>query len=493
MSVALTGHVAAATGNTKAQGEAADENFDGVLPLKEKVSYLSTDMAGNLLYSSLGTYIMFFYTDVFGITAAAAGWILLIARIGDCISAPVWGSIVDHTKTKWGQSRPFFLWMAVPFALTVFLAFTAPDLPPAGKVVYATITYILAAGLVYTGIQTPITAILSNLTPDPAERVKANTFRLSGGLFGTFITAVCTLPLVNWAGKAITGETNQKVGFMFTFAVYGVIAVALLWFAFRNIREHNYDPKTQNPLPFKESLHAIKGNWPWITLIIAFVIFWIAQEDRMSVAVYYAKYNLNNENLATVLNGMQILGLITTFLIPPLSKKLGKAGKTDTMILGMVMAIVGQLLLLTASNSFALFVVFWAISILGAAMALAMPFAMLADTVDYGEWKNGIRAAGLLSAVGASFCIQFGSGLGNLIPSKIMAAAGYVANQQQTPEALNAIQFCFIWLPIIVYAICIFIMLFYRRFEKNEPAIRAALADRRAKADAAADAAAAVA
>lgn len=470
-----------------------ETEFNGVLPLKEKLAYMTSDMAGNLLYSSLGTYIMFFYTDVFGITAAAAGWILLVARIGDCISAPVWGSIVDHTKTKWGQARPFFLWMCVPFAVTVFLAFTAPDFPPAGKVVYATITYILAAGLVYTGIQTPITSILSNLTPDPAERVKANTFRLSGGLVGTFITAVCTIPLVNWAGKALTGATNQKIGFMFTFAVYGIIAIALLLFSFKNIREHNYDPKTQNPLPFKESLHAIKGNWPWIILIVAFVIFWVAQEDRMAMAVYYAKYNLNNENLATILNGMQILGLITTFLIPPLSKKLGKAGKTDTMILGMSMSIIGQLLLLTASHSFALFVVFWAISILGAAMALAMPFAMLADTVDYGEYKNGIRAAGLLSAVGASFCIQFGSGMGNLIPSKIMSAAGYVANAHQTQSALASIQFCFIWLPVIVYAICIVIMLFYRRFEKNEPMVRAELAKRRAAADAAVDAAAALA
>ncbi len=151
------------------------------LSVWEKTAYSFTDMAGNLLYVTISSYILYFYTDVFGISVGGAGLILLVARFFDAVSAPVWGSIVDHTHTKWGQSRPYFLWLAIPFAVATFLAFTAPNLHGTAKLWYAGFTYILAAGVVYTGIQTPITAILPSLTTNGQERINANTFRMCGG------------------------------------------------------------------------------------------------------------------------------------------------------------------------------------------------------------------------------------------------------------------------------------------------------------------------
>ena len=229
------------------------------LPLKEKISYSFTDMAGNLLYVTISSYIMYFYTDVFGIAASGAlgaATILLVARFADAISAVVWGSIVDHTNTKWGQSRPWFLWLCVPFAVTVFIAFTAPSLPNASmKFWYALITYILAAGAVYTGIQTPITAILPNLTSDPKERNVANTFRMAGGQIGSFITSALTIPLVGFFGAALGG--GAKTGFMVVTAIYGVIAIVLLVLAFKNLRERNFNPAATKPIPFKDSLRVI--------------------------------------------------------------------------------------------------------------------------------------------------------------------------------------------------------------------------------------------
>lgn len=146
--------------NTAKASNAGKDKANVKLSVWEKTAYSFTDMAGNLLYVTISSYILYFYTDVFGITAAGAGMILLVARFFDAISAPVWGSIVDHTHTKWGQSRPYFLWLAIPFAVATFLAFTAPGLHGSAKLWYAGFTYILAAGVVYTGIQTPITAIL---------------------------------------------------------------------------------------------------------------------------------------------------------------------------------------------------------------------------------------------------------------------------------------------------------------------------------------------
>ena len=124
---------------------------------------------------------------------------------------------------------------------------------------------------------------------------------------------------------------------------------------------------------------------------------------------------------------------------------------------------------------------FWTIGVIGAAIACGMPFGMLADTVDYGEWKTGIHAAGFLTAVGSAFCIQVGSGFGAFLPLQIMNANGYVANAQQSQQALNAISFCFIWLPVIVYAIVAAIMCFYRKYEKMEPMIKEEIAVRRAR------------
>ncbi|KRL22837.1 MFS transporter [Lentilactobacillus kisonensis] len=444
---------------------------DAKLPLLEKISYSFTDMAGNLLYVTISSYILYFYTDVFGISVAGAGIILLVARFADAISAPVWGSIVDHTHTKWGQSRPYFLWLAIPFAVATFLAFTAPNLHGTAKLWYAGFTYILAAGVVYTGIQTPITAILPNLTTNGQERIVASQFRMVGGAIGSFITSTFALPLVAFLGKG-----DDKVGFMWTMFIFGILAVILLALAFRNLRERTV--AETKPIPFKDSLKATKGNWPWVILVVSFVIFWVAQADRNGVSVYYAKYYLGNEQLTSVFNGLQVVGVIANICIPFIVKV---TNKTMTMIIGLIIGALGQAMMGFVGNNFALIVTGWIIGILGGGTAIAMPFAMLADTVDYGEWKTGIRAAGFLTAVGSAFCIQLGSGFGAFIPSKIMAAAGFVANKTQSASALASIHFCFIWLPIIIYAVVGAIMCFYFKYEKMEPAIKAELAARHAK------------
>lgn len=225
-------------------------------------------------------------------------------------------------------------------------------------------------------------------------------------------------------------------------------------------------------------MKATKGNWPWVILVVSFVIFWVAQADRNGVSVYYAKYYLGNEQLTSVFNGLQVVGVIANICIPFIVKV---TNKTMTMIIGLIIGALGQAMMGFVGNNFALIVTGWIIGILGGGTAIAMPFAMLADTVDYGEWKTGIRAAGFLTAVGSAFCIQLGSGFGAFIPSKIMAAAGFVANKTQSASALASIHFCFIWLPIIIYAVVGAIMCFYFKYEKMEPAIKAELAARHAK------------
>ncbi len=156
------------------------------IPLIKKVSYASADAAGQLVFAVISNYLLYFYTDVYGLSVGIAGTILLIARFVDAIDAPVWGIILDKTNSRWGKSRPWFLWLCLPFATFGVLTFLTPELSGTAKVLYAGGTYIIS-GILYTGINTPLTSILATLTPIPRERVILTTFRMIGSKAGVLL------------------------------------------------------------------------------------------------------------------------------------------------------------------------------------------------------------------------------------------------------------------------------------------------------------------
>lgn len=431
------------------------------LTLINKLAYASTDTAGNLLYCTLTSFVLYFYTDVFGISVGAAGTILLIARIFDSFDAPIWGLIIDHTHSKYGKSRPWFLWLAVPFSLFMVLSFITPNFSTGQKAIYALITYLIT-GILYTGISTPITAILPNLSNDSDERVQLNSYRMIGGNLGYFVTASFTLSLV-----AFFGNGNAQKGFSITVLIYGIIAALMFWFAFVKTKEVN--KTSEKSLPIRDSFKAIKSNWPWVIIVLGNICYWLGNTVRTSTVIYYSQYNLGNKNYASVLNGLVLAQVVGVALIPFIVRKLSK---TATMILGFVVASLGQIFIGLSGNNFTLISASWIFAALGTGIAVSMPFAMLSDTVDYGEWKNGIRASGFLTAIGSSFCIKMGSGIGGFLPSKIMEKFGYVPNHVQTASALNAIHFSFVWLPAICFIVGALIMMFYFKYEKNEGSIR---------------------
>lgn len=435
--------------------------------LSGRLSYGLTDGCGNLLYCIIGSYLLYFYTDVFGLSVATAGAILLFTRLLDAIDAPVWGFIVDHTKSKYGRSRPYFLWLCVPFAVFMWLTFTTPDLSGTAKVVYAVATYILA-GIFYTGIQTAITSILPNLTNRTSERVILNTFRMVGGNVGAFICMTFTLPLV-----AFFGGGNEQKGFSMTLAFFGVIAIILFIIAFKNMREVNVEKlKT---IPVKDSIKAIKGNIPWILIVTANLIFWIALTIRQSTVVYYCQYYLGDKDLTALINGVMITQVIGMISIPFLVKIFNKYG---TMIVGFLLVSFGHIAIFFCGDNIQVLIVLWIIASIGQGIACSMPFAMLSDTVDYGEWKTGIRASGFLTAIGSAFCIKAGSGIGGFIPATVMEFFGYVPNAVQSSTALFGIQIVFTWLPAIIFLCGIVPMILYRKYERNERAILLELAKR---------------
>lgn len=438
------------------------------IPFHRMLAYASTDAAGNLLYTTVTTFILYYYTDVFGLSVAAAGTILLAARILDAFDAPVWGFIIDHTHTRWGQSRPFWLWMSAPFAIFFILMFLSPNLSQNGKFWWGLVTYLLF-GICYTGIGTPITSILPNLSNDEDQRLKLNSTRSIGGMVGYFITATFTLTFVKWfsTGTAQSGWRNTAI-------ILGIVGFALLIFAFADTREIN---KPKKAISILSSIKAAKGNWPWFLLVIVFIFYWLGNASRTSVVVYYTQYNLGNKGFASILNGLVMFQIIGMIAIPYLVKKFSK---THVLMFGMFLAALGQILIYFTGHSLVLLAAAWSLASVGTGISVTLPFAMLANTVDYGEWKNGIRASGFLTAIGSSFAIKMGSGLGGWAPSVVLAHAGYKAGVAQSAASLAAIKFCISFLPAIFFIVGGILILGYTHFEKEEPKIKADLSARRA-------------
>lgn len=431
------------------------------LPFHRKITYAFTDLSGNLLYCIISSYLLYFLTEVFGLSVGVAGILLLVARFFDALDAPVWGIIIDHTHSKYGKSRPWFLWMAVPFTLFVWLLFTTPNISNDAKVVYAAVMYILA-GISYTGVSTPITSVLPNLTSDSDDRTIANSFRMVGGNVGNFFAVTFILPLV-----ALLGDGNQQKGWSLAVGIYAIIALVLLLIAFWDMREKNIEKN--EVIPIKDSLKAAKGNWPWVLIVSANVIFWAGLMARNSSLTYFFKYNMHNEGYISLFNGISIIQVIGMATIPLWVKVFKKWGAT---VVALILACLGQVIMGFAGTNFALLMTGWIIACIGGGSACTMFFAMVGDTVDFGEWKNGIRAAGFLTAIGSSFCIKMGSGVGSFIPSQIMKITGYVPDHTQSASSLAGIHFSFIWLPVIIFAINIIPMVIYRKYENKETAIK---------------------
>jgi len=182
--------------------------------MRTRLSYVASEVAGQLIFCVISFYLLKFYTDVYGISAAAAGTILLLARSTDAVDAPVWGIIFDKTRSRWGKNRPWFLWLCFPFALFGVLTFCTPHLGSTAKVAYAAATYVVCSVL-YTGINTPVTSILSALTPDTQERITLTSYRMFGSKFGVLAVNLSLLPMVEWLGHG-----NDQLGFMRVMPIY---------------------------------------------------------------------------------------------------------------------------------------------------------------------------------------------------------------------------------------------------------------------------------
>jgi sugar (glycoside-pentoside-hexuronide) transporter len=308
------------------------------------------------------------------------------------------------------------------------------------------------------------------LTPDPGQRVLLTTYRMIGGKVGVLLVSALALPLV-----ALLGHGNDKRGFMLTMPLFAAGAALLFLVAFRNLREVVASPA--EPAPVLRTFGALGGNWPWIIIASSSFLFWIAYTSRVSTLVYYLTYKLGRKDLVPLMNSLDIVSVAGIVLLPWLCRF---TSKRNLWLWGLAGSVAGQFLMYFAALSVPAVLAGWIFGVIASAVAMTLPFSLLSDSVDYGEWKTGIRAAGLLTAVGASFCFKAGTGIGGALPAWTMAAYGYIPNARQTVSSLAGIEIGFVWLPAAFFALALLPVLFYSKYEAMEPRIRKELDERRA-------------
>jgi len=425
---------------------------NGKLSFLEKVGYGLGDTASNLYFQMFVIFLLYFYTDVFGIPAAAAGTLLLVSRFWDAVNDPIMGIIADRTNTKWGKFRPYLIWASGPLAVIGVFAFFTPDLSMTGKIVYAYITYILIM-MAYTAVNIPYSALMGVLSPNTMERTSVSTYRFVLAFVGAFIVQGVTLPLVNFFGSG-----DEAVGFPVTMAVFGILACLMFYICFKATRERVQPPPTQKS-SLKNDLKDLVHNKPWMILLVMGVFSLGYAILRGGTIVYYFKYYIENTALTSLFMVLGTIAVIagvasTQFL----ARRLGK--KRLYIIVMSLSALLTMLFYFIPKEQIILiFALHILISFVMAPQAPLL-WAMYADTADYSQWKNGRRATGLVFSA-ATFAQKFGIALGGGLSGWLLAYYGFIANIDQSPETLQGIRMMMSFLPAIGSIIAVVAALFY--------------------------------
>jgi len=428
----------------------------------EKFGYGLGDLASNLVFAAMGTFMTFFYTDVAGMGAAVIGTIMLISRILDGISDITMGIIMDRTKSKYGKARPWLLWMAVPFGICAALLFTVPNFGPTGKIIYVFITYNLMSTVIYTAINIPYGAMNSLMTQDQFQRSVINIFRMVMAMIGALTVNMITLPVVKAFG-------DGPKGWSMTFVVFGAVATILFLITFFTTKERvkPASGEAQKTVPVKEGFKALMMNKYWMIMVILGVVTFIGQGIG-GANVYYAQYVLGDKNyIGTLTVAMMVPMLIGMFLVALLIKRIGKR---NSALIGTVIVLIGQIIMMMSPANLTVILVASAIKGLGSAPLVVSVFAMVADTIEYGEWKSGVRTEGLVYSA-ASFGGKVGAGLGVALIGWVLATGGYVGGAAtQSAAAIGSIKTLFLYIPAII-TVFQFVLLWLYKLDKEYPKI----------------------
>ncbi len=506
------------------------------LSLLEKIGYGLGDAASSLVWRVMLAFLPVFYTDVYGLSAAAASLLLLVVRLSDGVSDLAVGMVADRTHSRWGTFRPWVFWSAPLLGLCTWLAFVTPDWGPGAKLVYAYIT-CWALALAYTINHVPYSALMGVMTHSHTERNVLSGYRAAGGFLGALLVAGLLLTLVDRLGQG-----DDALGYSRAMGLFGILIVVVLWLAFaicrervthREHRHHSLGFRLKDLLrnlplvlapvlalallvyiqhwsagvllalslaavvftlrrmqrqsaerlsPVQRDLLDLLNNSPWRVLLVVGFCFILFHAIKQAVVIYYFRWVVGDTLLAAhylvALLAVSVVGALAAgYLVHHVDKK-----RLFIVSLLLASVLTAAKALLPSDAIVPLFVLGCAAELFTAVMPVLF-FSMLGDAADYSEWKNRRRATGLVFAVG-SFLHKVGSGLAGALVLLILAWQGYdnmLANGGDV--AKPAMQALMSWIPAGFALAAAGALLFYPLSDRRMAQIEAELVSRRQEAE----------
>ncbi|MGP1596628.1 MAG: MFS transporter [Prevotella denticola] len=464
--------------------------------LSEKIGYGLGDMSSSMFWKLFGAYLMIFYTDVFGISAAVVGTMFAVTRVWDSFFDPVVGAVADRTSSRWGRFRPYLLFLAVPFGVIGILTFLTPPFGQTGKIVYAFITYALMM-MVYSAINVPYASLLGVMSPDPADRNTLATYRMTFAYLGSFLALLLFMPLVNAFGGGDSGGpmlgwlTAPQAGWLMAVGVIAVVCVLLFLGCFALTKER-VRPVRQGKTSLKTDLRDLLHNRPWWILLGAGVASLVFNSIRDGATVYYFKYYVDETavgsisflGLPFVLSGLylavgQAANILGVILAAPVSNRIGKR---RTFMAAMAVASVLSIAFfwLGKDQLVPIFILQALISVCAGSI-FPLLWSMYADCADYSELQTGNRATGLIFS-SSSMSQKFGWAFGTAITGWMLAQFGFQANAVQSAETLQGIRMFLSLLPAAGAFLSLVFIYFYPLSEQKMRQITHELEEKRTAA-----------
>ena len=472
------------------------------LSIIEKIGYSLGDLAANLVFQTLMTYLAYFYTDIYKLDANDATAIMftvgLVAAFG---FNPIVGAIADRTNSKWGKFRPWILWTAVPLGIISVMAFSTPDFSYRGKVIYAVVTYTLLL-LLYATSNLPYSALSGVITGNMKERNSISSYRFVAVMFAQFFVQVFMLPIIIYAG-----EGDKAVGIEIVMTWLAVIGTIMLLITFLTTRERVVPTEDQKSTIWEDILDLVK-NKPWIIMLLITTLTFVSLAMKGGSYVYYFENFIDASELTSFINPvLEFLSSvgINFFGNDPVSAGFGlfNAGGIIFMIIGIGLSKaladkygkrnVFGLFLLIATLFIVLFnffkptsirLIFGAQILHGFFYGITIPllWAMIADVADYSEWKNNRRATAIIFSA-MMVGLKLGLSIGGAFVTKILDFYGYDAsiNTIQSPDAILGTKLLVSIYPAIPFFIAVGLLFFYEINKSMENQIEIDLKQRRNK------------
>lgn len=441
---------------------------------REIAGHAIAGIGQNLVFGFWGSYMLVFFTDVFAIGGVAAGMIMMLTRVWDAVNDPMMGALADRTRTRWGRFRPWLLFMALPIAIMLVLNFSAPNLGPTGKIVYAAIVYVLMS-MTFTAIDVPYWTMPAAMSNSVAKRTVIYSASRTSTTVTTAVVAIVAVPLIT----ALGGGSMAR-GYQSTAIVFGVAAVVLYLTGFSLIREHVV-PAAHKKVGFKESTKVIFHNKPLLMIMLSVFIAFSCYFIRNSMMIYFMQYNLGSLELMSLVGLVSIPGVIVgAVLTPALAKRFGQ--KSLYIFSCLFAAAVNLILFFTGYTNTVLVFVLYAITCFPLGVLNVLLSSLIANTVEYAEWKTGQRREGLINSSQTfvfKLCIAAAGGLSGFL----LSALHYTPGVAQPQATLTVFHMSISLVFAVGLVLAVVPMLFYELTEKRHAELVSEIESRKSRSD----------